>query len=557
MRSPHKSRALWRAVAGFVALAVLAACGSDDDAARPGQQGQPARPASIERLRLAGGEWGYPSPFAYVRGPGLVNVNFLFDTLLWKDSTGEAIPWLASQYQRSPDGLEWRFALRENVRWHDGRPLTADDVVFTFEYMTKGAGATAPGIFGRIDLKEVVAEGPNSVVIRLNQPQAGFEVNVAGRIPIIPRHVWAEVTDPARLRDPKAVMGSGPYKLQSLDEATGNYLFVANESYFMGVPYVRRLEFVAVNDSLVALQRGELDAGGPESEEGMPEGALKPFQNPRFDMLNAPGEWNRALHFNLTKGFPYDNKQFRQAIAYALDRKDLVARILLGRGEPGSLGGLAPSHEFAAPNLPAYERDVARARSLLDGIGLRDANGDGVRDLPDGQPFRPELQTSARFSPKTAELMKEYLREVGIDATIRSFDTTAADDNAAKGNYEMALIGYGGMGGEPDTLRTRYSSQVRSASFNRVHGYRNPAFEELATKQLTLVNKDERKRVIQDMQRLLAEDVPTIPLYLPTRTHIYVKNGFDAWYYTPGGVFGGYPGTLNKHAFVTGKKVGF
>ena len=546
---------LWRAIAGVAALAVLAACGSDDGA-QPGGQGEGARRASVERLRLAGGEWGYPSPFAYVRGPGLVNVNFLFDTLLWKDSTGEAIPWLASQYQRSADGLEWRFTLRDNVRWHDGQPLTADDVVFTFDYMTKGPGASAPGIFGRIDVKEVVAENPSTAVIRLNSPQAGFEVTTAGRIPIIPRHVWSSVTDPAKLRDPKALMGSGPYKLQSIDEAAGNYLFVANESYFLGVPYVRRIEFVTVGDSLLALQRGEIDAGSPGSEEGMPEDALKPFETPRFEQVTGAGEWNRALHFNLSKGFPYDNKAFRQAVAYTVDRKDLVKRILFGRGEPGSLGGLAPSHEFAAPNLPAYDRDLAKARTLLDGIGLRDVNGDGVRDLPDGQPFRPELQTSSRFSVKTAELVKEYLREAGIDVTLRSFDTTAADDNAAKGNYEMALIGYGGMGGEADTLRTRYSSQVRSASFNRVHGYRNPAFEELATKQLTLVDKDARKQVIQDMQRLLAEDVPTIPLYLPTRIHIYPANSFDAWYYTPGGVFGGYPGTLNKHAFVTGKKVG-
>jgi peptide/nickel transport system substrate-binding protein len=546
---------LLRAVAATAAIGVLAACASDDSAS-PGQ-GQAARPESVERLRLPGGDWGYPSPFAYVRGPGLVNVNFLFDTLLWKDSTGEAIPWLASQYQRSPDGLEWRFTLRDDVRWHDGQALTADDVVFTFEYLTKGAGATAPGIFGRIDVKEVVAESPTVAVIRLNSPQAGFEISVAGRIPVIPRHIWSDVADPAKLRDPKALMGSGPYKMQSFDEASGNYLFVANESYFMGTPYVRRLEFVTVSDSLLALQRGDIDAGSPGSEEGMPEEALKPFETDRFEQLSGPGEWSRVLHFNMTKGFPYDNRDFRQAVAYAVDRKDMVKRILFDRGEPGSLGGLAPSHQFAATGLPAYDRDLAKARSLLDAAGLRDVNGDGVRDLPDGQPFKPELQTSSRFSSKTAELTKEYLREVGIDVTIRSLDSAAADDNAAKGNYEMALVGYGGLGGEPDLLRTRYSAQVRSASFNRVHGYQNAAFEELAARQLRVVDTEERKKAIQDMQRLLAEDVPTIPLYVPTRVHIYPANSFDAWYYTPGGVFGGYPGTINKHAFVTGKKVGF
>lgn len=541
----------------LAAVLVLGACStSDDEDAAPTATTGDKAPAEVERVRLAGGTWGYPSPFAYVRGPGLVNVNFLFDTLLWKDSTGKVIPWLASEWTRSPDGKEWRFTLHDDVKWQDGQPLTTDDVVFTFEYLTKGPGATAPGIFGRIDVKEVVAESPTVVVFRLERPQAAFEISTAGRIPIIPRHVWADVADPAKLRDPKALIGSGPYKLESFDEATGSYLFTANEDYFLGSPKVKRLEFVPAPDELLALQRGEVDAASAGLEEGLPENALEPFDNPRFGKLKAPGEWTRALHFNLAKGFPYDDKRFRQAVAYAVDRKDLVERILFGNGEPGSLGGLAPSHEMAAKDLPAYDHDVAKANGLLDEAGLRDANGDKVRDLPDGTPFNPELQTSSRFSPKTAELVKEYLRAVGVDVRIKSLDTTAADDAAATGNYEMALIGYGGMGGEADTLRTRYSAKVQSKSFNRVQGYNNPAFEELAGRQAVATDPAERKQLLGEMQKILADDVPVISLYLPTRQEIFTKSAFDRWYFTPGGVFGGYPGILNKHVFVTGKKVG-
>ena len=106
-------------------------------------------------------------------------------------------------------------------------------------------------------------------------------------------------------------------------------------------------------------------------------------------------------------------------------------------------------------------------------------------------------------------------------------------------------------------LRTTISARVSSRSFIRVHGYRNERFEELADAQLATVNAGKRREQVFEMQRIIARDVPLISLYVPTRTHIYVKRVFDAWYFTPGGVFGAYPGALNKHAFVTGRKVGF
>ncbi|HEV8115078.1 MAG TPA: hypothetical protein VGP53_02485, partial [Acidimicrobiales bacterium] len=88
-------------------------------------------------------------------------------------------------------------------------------------------------------------------------------------------------------------------------------------------------------------------------------------------------------------------------------------------------------------------------------------------------------------------------------------------------------------------------------------GYNNPRFEQLATQQLAAADQDQRRAAVQEMQRIVADDVPMISLYLPTRTTIFAKETFDAWYFTPGGVFGGYPGPLNKHAFITGKTTGF
>jgi len=536
-----------------VVLAAGCASGGDGDEAQPGKT---SHPASVARLRLSGGDYGYPSPFAYIRGAGLIMASYVFDTLLWEDSTGDPIPWLAKEWSHSPDGLEWRFTLRDNAKWQDGQPVTAEDVKFSVDYVTTGAASTVSRLAPSLDLKEVVVESPTVVVIRLNKPTAVFEEDVAMRLFIIPRHVWSTVTDPAKFREPGAVMGSGPYKLESADEAAGSYLFTANESFFLGTPYVKRLELVPAPDELLALQRGDIDAG-ELMEEPAPEEQIKAFESNRsFTKLDGPFDWLLALHINLSKGFPYARREFRQAIAYALDRKDMVARLLQGRGAPGTVGGLSPDHPLLAPDLPTYDRDVPKALSMLDALGLKDANGDGLRDLPNGAPNVVELQANSRFTPKSAELVKEYLREVGIDVRVQILDKAAADESAGKGNYTMALIGYGGMTGDPDqNLRSRYAASPKSTSFTRAIGYSNPAVTELANRQLTALDPAQRKPLVQELQRLVAEDVPIIPLYSPQRMTFSKAGIFDNWYYTPGCT----PcrGTRNKHMLVTGKKVGF
>jgi len=516
------------------------------------------RPQSVERIRLAAlPAVGYPSPFAYVRGPGWLITGMSFDTLLWEDSTGEPIPWLAAGWEESADGLAWRFTLQEGATWQDGRPVTAQDVVFTVQYMTSGPGQGKGGFAaqGLSVVQDAVAEGERDVVFRLKRPSATFVEDVAASVYIIPEHIWSDVADPAMLRGTEATMGSGPYRLQSIDEATRSLLYVANPEFYLGEPHIKRLEYLPAEDELLALQRGELDAAQVGLEDPVPQEQLDAFEaDPRFQRLDSSGSWNRALHFNLGAGFPYADARFRHAIAYAIDREDLVDRVIFGRGKPGSPGGLAPGHESLADNLPAYAHDAGRARRLLDQLGMADADGDGFRDLPDGSPFRPELLTSTGLSARTPELIREYLREVGIDVTVRALDQAAADEAAGTGAFAMTLAGYGGLTDDPDLLRTRYSSQVPGNSFSRAKGYVNPEFDRIADAQSMTVDPDRRRNMIIEMQRIVAADLPILSLYVPNETMFYDQQVFDAWYFTPGCSPCG--GTRNKHMYVTGQKAG-
>jgi peptide/nickel transport system substrate-binding protein len=207
-----------------------------------------------------------------------------------------------------------------------------------------------------------------------------------------------------------------------------------------------------------------------------------------------------------------------------------------------------------ARGLPTYDRDVAKAKAMLDEIGLKDTNGDGFRDFADGRRFTQELQASTRFSPKSADLVKEYLRDVGIDVEVKVLDRPTADDNATNGNYTMALVGYGGLGSDADALRTRFSSQVRTRTFSRAQGYVNRTFDDLANRQLVALDAASRTSIVQQMQQIVADELPILPLYTPNRTMFYVKAVSDTWYYTPG--CSACRGTRNRHLFVTGKTTG-
>ncbi len=543
-----------------LALALCLAAAACSPSKTPGADGAGGgRPAQVERLRLAAGPPRYPSPITGMRVSG-AQVDLMFDHLVWKDATGEVIPWLATAWTASPDGTEWRYTIRDGVRWQDGTPLTNRDVAFTYNYYIKGPALVPAGIFGAVwneNFKEVVAEGTNQVVFRMKRPWATFLVGITALVPILPEHIWATVTDPAKFTGPQAVVGSGPYRMESYDETTGSAAYVANDDFFLGRPYVRRIEFVPVADPLLALQRGDIDAADAGTEDQLPEAALAPFRQGRFATVSGPTDWNRALHFNLAKGFPFDNVSFRQAVAWAVDREDLVKRILFGQGVAGSAGGLAPSNAWTAPNLPTYPHDVAKAKALLDQIGLKDADGDGVRDLPDGRKFSPELQTGAQYSPKTAELIAEYLREVGLSVRIRSLDQASADNAALKGDYEMAVLGYGGVGIDPDILMRIRLSPRAIPLVAKAWGYNNPRVEELGTQQLFTATDAARRAAITEIQRIVADEVPFLSLYLPTPQQAFDKQTFDAWYFTPGGIGGGRSGALNKHVFVTGKKAGF
>ncbi len=537
---------------GAAGALALGSCTSSDDGARPGggaSAGPPARPT----LRLPGGTFGFPSPFGYIAGLGYFRMSFLYDTLLWKDASGELLPWLAQDFTASDDGLTYTFQLRDDVQWHDGRPLTPEDVAFTFGYFAANTFSFLLSVQPQ-GIAEVRPVGGRSVEFRLERPAVTFLERVAGAVAIAPQHIWSSISDPAKAQDIGLLVGTGPYRLESLSEAEGTLLYTANDDYFLGAPFVERIEMAPVGDQSLAVLGDQLDVG--EVSQVGPD-ALLPFQDEAtFGTLTNSGGFAYPLYWNLSRGGALADVAFRRACARAIDRSVLVERIG-GAGLPGNPGFLPPEHPFHV-DVEQYPFDLDASNQLLDEAGY--ARGPtGVRLGPDGQPLRFTL-VAATENAAIGELVIAALQLVGVEVMPQFLDFIGVVQAVSNGNYDMVITFYPGPSGlsaesDPDYLRTIYSSRVPETAVT-VRGYENSELDELLEQQLVEQDEGQRAAILARVQEIIARDLPVLPLYYTTQFLIFRKAAFDDWYYTPGGFASGIEQPYNKHVLITGRQTG-
>lgn len=545
-----RRRTFLQGMAGVAGAVLLGGCASN------GRQGSAGgRPT----VRVA--EWtslGYPSPFTYTAPPGYWRMSLVFDTLTWPDSTGEQLPWLASSYRRSEDGLSYTVDLRD-VTWDDGRPLTGRDVAFTYEYYTSQTftpllvGVPRKGI-------EVVATGERSVEFRLDRPDATFLQFVLGTMPIVPEHVWSKIEDPMATFDKRVLISTGAYSLRSRSESEGTELYVAKDDYFLGPPFVRRIEMLPVDNALTALRIGELD-GAATDEEGARNEVLAPFRDdPEYGIISREAGFAFPLFFNMKRGGALADLRFRRACLHAIDRNDMVERLLTGNGQVGSQGWLPPPHPFHNPDVRTYPFDRAEAERLLDEAGYRRSGSGGNRTNPDGSPLRYVLHIPDVVPTALAELTAASLKAVGVDIDLQRIDLVRLFGTKLQESYDLLITSYPGPGGtgpngDPDMLRGVYYSEPPNP-FHKATGYANPEVDRLIDAQVATYDVEERKRLVGQIQQIVAEDLPVAMLYYTRWFYAYRKNVFDQWYYTSGGFGTGFSDVYNKHPYITGHKKG-
>lgn len=501
---------------------------------------------------------GFPAPFTYTANPGYWRMSLLFDTLLWPDATGTQLPWLAKSHTTTGDGLVHTLELRD-VKFDDGRPVTARDVQFTYEYYTSRSwtplliGVPRKGI-------EVRATGDRTVEFRLDRPDAVFVQQVLGSMPIAPEHIFSKIADPMAAQDDSVLVGTGAYKLESRNVAQDTELYVAKDDYYLGRPFVRRIEMVTpTDDDLAALRIGGLDAAETPAA-GIRSEVLAPFvDDPTYGIVSREAGFGFPLYFNLAKGGALADLRFRRACVHAIDRNDLVTRLLTGNGTVGSAGWLPPSNPFHEAAVRSYPFDRVESERLLDEAGYRRKNG-GKRTNPDGSPLRYTLFIPDVVDVALAELVAESLKAVGIDIDLQRVDLIRTFGLKLAAGYEMLITSYPGpapVGPEmdPDLLRAVFHSKS-AGGLVKASGYDNAEVDRLLDAQVATYDTGERRRMVSQIQRLVAEDLPVAMLYYTKWYFVFNKSVFDQWYFTPGGFALGAPDIWNKHAYITGRREG-
>lgn len=493
------------------------------------------------------GDFGFPSVYTISpKGQGYMTLSYIFDTLMWKDESG-LIPYLAEDYSVSEDGLTYTFQLRKGVSFTDGTPFTAEDVKFTFDYMKEHPYKWVS--VSMVEEASVVDE--HTVEIKLNKTYNPFLSDVAGSLPILPKHIWENVTEPETFTEPEAAISTGPFILENYDAAAGTYTFKANEDYFYGDVQIDKLVIANVSggDSKEALLSGEIAAAPNISYKA----AMSLKDSPEYTVLEGPGLSVTRLYFNFDEE-AMAVKEIRQAMYHAVNLDEIVEKAYGGAGYPGSAGHVQPGTPWYNPDVRQYAYDVETAKKMLSEAGAADSNGDGILEY-NGEEMSYTL-TFTENDEKLAELLVSYMKAVGIELVPQSADDATVKAAISEGNFELAFNTNGSFGGDPVFL-SRFAT-VGADGAPSVTGQGGKTWESEEYNKIyneSAVEQDDAKRheQVNALQEIIAEELPCLTLYYKKAVAAYNNTVFDGFYYTPDGISIAVPFIMNKLVFVSGQ----
>lgn len=448
------------------------------------------------------------------------------------------VPELATSWEIHDEGRRYTFHLRDDVRWHDGEPFTAADVVYTFEEVLLQYHARTRASLGAAS-PDVVALDEHTVEFRFPAPYAPLlqQLDVT-EAPILPRHLYAG-TDPLENPVNFRPVGTGPFRFVS-SRPDEELRYAANTDYFKdGAPAVDGVVFRVVPDpgsQVLALEAGELDwlfaVRGPDIArlEAMPD--IEIIRSPI-----GPGGSNcvSTVGFNLDDARLAD-RRLRRAIWHAVDRQAMVDRVLFGAGRVATApiaSGISFAHHDGL-ELPAF--DPERSESLLDDIGwLREGTSlraaSGVQGVEDGTPLSLRFH---HFPSQAAygELLRAQLARVGIELRLVVLEPPVFVDVVFRErDFDTAIISYcNGTDPEIGVRRQYDSSMIGPVPFSNTAGYDNPVVDSLFQRAGTTVDREERGRLYRRIQELAVEDLPYLWLVesVSARAHRTRCSGFGA-----------------------------
>ena len=437
------------------------------------------------------------------------------------DKDGNVAPDLAEDYQVSQDGRIYTFKLRQNIKWHDGKPFTADDVVFTISAITDPEYDSPL----RFSWQGVVAEKQDDFTVRLKlaNPYAQFlEKTTLG---IIPKHIWSE-TPPRNIILAEANLkpvGTGPYGFIKLNKDKSgkilSMLFAANKEYYGGAPYIGSISlnfFASEKEAINAYKSGDTMgvAKIPSKERKSAEGYGLTVHN-----LKIPKYF--AVFLNPSQSKLLADKDVRQALALATNKTEIIEKVFSGNALPAD-SPIAPWSFAYNQEVKKYEFDLEKAKEMLEKSGWQDKNGDGAREKilsGDKEPTNLEilLATSNEDLPdlmQMGELIKEQWGKIGVKVTLQQYEVEELKQKVIKSRKYDALIFGEVLSQSPDPYVFWHSSQKKDPGLN-LATYENKEADKLLEDIRTTSDLEKQKQYLYKFQELISEDAPAVFISFP------------------------------------------
>jgi len=487
-------------------LGLLVACGDSGSSGSSATDGAGGPPTvfiwgkSDDAVKL--------DPAVVTDGESVMVCTNIFDTLvIFKPGSTEIMPWLAESWTTSDDGKVWTFQLRKGVKFHDGTPVNAAAVAFSFDrQMDENHPARRPDdVFSYFtdnfdSLEKVEAQGEHTVVFTLSRPFAPFESMLAMFCTSI---VAPSGFGPGKDFSSRPI-GSGPFAF--VEWKKDEFIKLkANPDHFSGKPGVDLLIFKPVKVAQARLK--ELESGriqGMDNPDLVDVNRLDAEPRAGLQLLSSPGINVCYLALNTQKK-PFDDKRVRQAVAWCIDKRRLIKAAYAGLGEPAP--SMCPATMKGHLALEDRKPDPAKARQLLAEAGY-----------PDGvevELWYPVIQRAyLPDSGATAIQIQQDLKEAGITAKLKKVEWSAYLQATGNGAHQMCIIGWMADIGDPDNylyvLLDKENAMPPGA--NNRSFYTSEEYHQLVTKARYTIDWAEREKLYHQAQRLLFEDVPCVPL---------------------------------------------
>lgn len=499
---------------------------------------------SMEPVQVRIG-WG-GSPDSLNPGLGVLSEAYtlyelVYDAMYQLQLDGTYTLELAEDVQVSEDGTVWTFTLRDGITFHDGEPLTADDVVFSYNlYAAQEDFPFLPVYTEYFD--SVEAPDDKTVVITLSEPIPNMESQLIF-LYVLPEHIWSEVDNPAEFEN-LDMIGTGPFKMKEYRQ--NEYVTLeAVKDHYLYPPKIDGVVFQTFDNQDALVQALKTDQVDMITE--MPNTAVVSLRNEsNIEIVTGPplAPTLADIIFNVTEpeNCPPDDgvcsghealrdRNVRLALAHATDKQQIIDVVLLGLGSPGLT--LVPDGlgVFYNSDIQDYEFDLAKANDILDEAGYLDTDGDGVREMPGGGDpliFRLNWPSDSSNYPRVAELIAGSWGEAGVQTEQAALDPDTLTSICCPAfDYDVIIWGWGS---DPDPgflLSVMTTDEIPTGTSES--GYSNPEYDELYVQQATELDRDARIAIVHRMQEIAHEDIPYIIPYYEEAVQAYRTDKFQGW----------------------------